>query len=154
MDFTSAVIRSNTWKRLNITTGTIFASPWKRIKPQHVSLACGLALAIAVIGYTGLREAGSGERIAAARASVSETLRQTTPDTYVIYIVGSEAERDRVLADAAEVAHLLVASGQEARHVSAIVASLGGEFAEHVVAGMLADASSGLLVNTQVVDLR
>jgi hypothetical protein len=111
-------------------------------------------LATAVIGYAGIQEAGSGKRSAAARGGVSETLEQTNPDTYVIYIVGSEAELDRVLTDAAEVTHLLVASGQEAAHVSAIVASPGGEFDDHVVAAMLADANSGLLVNTQVVDLR
>jgi hypothetical protein len=154
MNFTSAVTRSNTWKWIESTTGITLTSPWKRIKVQYVSLACGLALATAVIGYAGIQEAGSGERSAAARGGVSETLAKTNPDTHVIYIVGSEAERDRVLTDAAEVTHLLVASGQEAAHVLAIVASPGAEFDEHVVSGMLADANSGLLVNTQVVDLR
>jgi hypothetical protein len=154
MNFTSAVTRSNTWRRLNITTGTTFASPWKRIKPQYVSLVCGLALAIAAIGYGGLQEAGSGSRDAPAAGGGSETLGQTTRGTDLIYIVGSQAESDRVLADVAEVAHLLVASGQEPGHVSAIVASPGGELDDHVGAAMLADASSGLLVNTRVVDLR
>jgi hypothetical protein len=154
MHFTRAVTRSNSWKRLNITTGTIFASPWKRIKPQYVSLVCGLALAIVAIGYGGLQEAGSGGRNAPATGGGGERVRQTTRGTGLIYIVGSQAESDRVLAEAAEVAHLLLASGQEPGQVSAIVAFLGGEFDDHMVAGMLADANSGLVVNTKIVDLR
>jgi len=154
MNFTSAVTRSNTWKRLNITTGTVFASPWKRIKPQYVSLVCGLALAIAAIGYSGLQEAGTGGRNAPARVASNETLGHTARATYVIYIVGSQAQSDRVLADAAEVGHLLVASGQDPVHVSAIVASLGDAQAEFLVATMLGEQMSGARGSTQIVDLR
>jgi hypothetical protein len=154
MNFTNVVSQSNGWKRIRIATGTTFARPWRRIKPQYVSLVCGLSLAIAAIGYGGLQEAGSGSRNAPEAGGGSETLRRMTRGTDLIYIVGSEAESDRVLADEAELAHLLAASGQEPRQVSAVVASLGAEFDDHVVAAMLAEANSGVLVDTQIVDLR
>jgi hypothetical protein len=154
MDFTSTITQGNTWKRIKSTTGTTFTSPWKRIKPLYVSLVCGLALAIAAIGYGSLQEAGTGGRNAPATGGGSETLGQTTRGTDIIYIVGSEAESDRVLAEAAELAHLVMASGEEPGQVSVVVASPGGEFNEHVVAGMLADANSGLLVKAKIVDLR
>jgi hypothetical protein len=111
---------------MNTSLGSNLSHPWNRIEPQYVSLVCGLALAIVAIGYSGLWEAGSGGGNVPATGSGSERPWQTPRGADLIYIVGSEAERDSVLADAAEVAHLLLASGQEPGQVSAIVASPGG----------------------------
>jgi hypothetical protein len=154
MNFTSAVTHSHGWKRIKIATGTTFPITWRRIKGRYVALAAGVAIAVAAAIGVVAWQADSGGGNGPAPVAGSDTLGQTAQGTSLIYIVGSEAQRDSLLVDAAEQAHLLVSSGQQPGQVSAIVAPLGVPDAELLVATMLGEMNSGALVTTQIVDLR
>jgi hypothetical protein len=74
---------------MNITSGSALTNPWKGIKVQYVSLACGLALAGAIaVSLEGLPQTGSGSDPAAPATSISAPAKPVAR----LYIVGSEEE--------------------------------------------------------------
>jgi hypothetical protein len=74
---------------MNFTSGSTLSNPWKRIKVQYVSLACGLALAGAIaVSLEGLPQTGSGSDPAAPATRISFPVRPAA----ALYIVGSEDE--------------------------------------------------------------
>jgi hypothetical protein len=74
---------------MNITSGSTITNPWKRIKVQYVSLACGLALAGAIaISLEGLPQTGSGSDPAVPSTRISFPVKPVA----ALYIVGSEEE--------------------------------------------------------------
>jgi hypothetical protein len=76
---------------MNITNGSTLANPWKRIKLQYVSLACGLALAGAIavsLDASPLPRSGSDSGSAAPSTRISFPVKPAA----ALYIVGSEDE--------------------------------------------------------------
>src|SRR3990172_6879182 len=83
--------RARREKQMNLTIGTTFPNTWKRIRMQHVSLACGLALAVgAVIGLSAWQGGGSaGPRGGSGTEPI--TVASSQP-VVTFYIVGSAEE--------------------------------------------------------------
>jgi hypothetical protein len=87
---------------MSFITSTTFPTTCRRIRGQYIALATGVALAIAAaIGYAGWQEAGSGGKNAPTPVSQQHATSNTTRGTDSIYIVASEAQRDRLLTGAA-----------------------------------------------------
>jgi hypothetical protein len=76
---------------MNITSGSTFSNPWKRIRIQYVSLVCGLALAGAIavsLDASPLPLSGSDSGSAAPSTRISFPVKPAA----ALYIVGSEDE--------------------------------------------------------------
>jgi plasmid replication initiation protein len=140
---------------MNFTRSTTFRTTWRQIKGQYVALATGVALAAAAaIGYAGWEEAGAGARNLPAPVGQRQATGETTQGTDFIYIVGSEAERERLLGSAVELAELQAASSVLPGQLSVIVAPEGDAQAEFSVSTVLDKRISGVIGKTQILDLR
>ena len=75
---------------MNLTIASTIPNTWKRIRVQYVSLACGLALAVAaLVGFAAWPESegrDASPTVAASRPAAAAQVEVT------YYIVGSEAE--------------------------------------------------------------
>ena len=117
---------------------------WKLVKAQYLGAALGAALALsAVVGIDNVKNVDFGGSSGRVTAPVASTFQSPAAKQGTIYIVGSQAQADQIIANESEVG--------SARQVGVwLVDTLDKEFA--LSTGMSEAAQAGS--NTQFVDLR